>query len=559
VRGRVVVGGCLLAIAFRSGGFAAEPEVVTGRLRASEAEAVVTLTIAPGWHVNAHAPRDAFLVPTTVELAPPAGVRAGAVRYPQAVERRLAFSGDRMLLLYEGTIELAAPLAGEPAPGALALAASVRYQACDEKRCLQPRTLRLTAAATAADAAGALDAGGDVAGWVARFGWAATFLWVLVLGVALNLTPCVYPLISVTLAFFGGRSGTESRHVVRNALLYVAGICVTFSALGAAAALTGSLFGAALQRPAVLGTIAAVMVALALGNFGLYQVRLPPAVMRWAGQTGEGGVGAFFMGLTMGVVAAPCIGPVVVGLLLFVGTRQSAPLGLALFFTLGLGMGLPYVGLATLAGHLRRLPRGGAWLVWMERLFAFVLLGIALHFATSLLPAAWVRLGWALLIAAGGVVLGFLGSNVRPAVRRARAAGGVVALAIALGTLLIAEAGSPIAWTEFSDEALGRALAAGRPVLIDFEAEWCLPCREMDRTTFRDPEVVRAAAGFATLKVDATAGDERVSALLARYRVPGVPTYVLLGPDGIERKRFVGYVPAAEMQRAMDAVLPDNG
>jgi thiol:disulfide interchange protein DsbD len=383
-------------------------------------------------------------------------------------------------------------------------------------------------------------------------------LGVVLLGVTLNLTPCVYPLISVTVAFFGGCTGREHAHAVRRALLYVLGICLTFSTLGAAAALTGSLFGAALQRPAVLGAIALVLVGLAASNFGLYQLRMPAPLVQRLGRVGEGDIGAFFMGLTMGVVAAPCIGPFVVGLLLFVGARQSAPLGFALFFALGLGMGAPYVGLAAIAGRLRALPRAGAWLEWVERLFGFLLLGLALYFAAPVLPDAWVRVTTTLLLLAAGVVLGFLGPTP-PAMWWPRRAAGIALVAVALSGLLAAEPDSPIPWASFSEAALARATAAGRPVLLDFEAAWCLPCREMDRTTFRDARVVRAAAPFAALKVDVTTADARTNAVMSRFEVVGVPTYVLLGPDGRERRRFVGLVGAEEMSRALEALAPLPG
>jgi len=129
-----------------------------------------------------------------------------------------------------------------------------------------------------------------------------------------------------------------------------------------------------------------------------------------------------------------------------------------------------------------------------------------------------------------------------------RRAGGIALVAFGLVGLLGAETESPIAWVPFSDEALAR----GRPVLIDFEAAWCLPCREMDRTTFRDPAVVRAAADFVMVKVDVTTEDERSSALSSRFGVAGVPTLVLLGPDGRERGRFARLVGAAEMLHAME-------
>src|SRR5262249_12256437 len=153
-----------------------------------------------------------------------------------------------------------------------------------------------------------------VADAVARWGWGVTFLWVGLLGLALNLTPCVYPMISITVAFFGGRAAAPAPPAGRGRL-YVGGVFITFSAPAGAAALTGSLFGAAMQQPAVLAGIAVLMVALALGNFGLYQVRLPSVLVQAAGRAGEGALGAFMMGLTMGVVGAPCIGPIVAALL----------------------------------------------------------------------------------------------------------------------------------------------------------------------------------------------------------------------------------------------------
>src|SRR5439155_25550914 len=313
-------------------------------------------------------------------------------------------------------------LDGMPAADAVPLRARLRYQACNDSRCLPPRTLELVAR-SGARAAGAVDgraatlAGGRVGDWIEQSGYALTFLWVAFLGLALNLTPCVYPLISVTIAFFGGSTGAVGRPVVR-AVAYVLGICLTFSALGVAAALTGSMFGAALQRPAVLAATAMVLVLLAASNLGLYTLRVPSPLLQRVGRVGEGIPGAFFMGLTMGIVAAPCIGPIVVALLLFVGARQSVALGFALFFTLAVGMGTPYVALAAAAGRFRRLPRAGAWLEWIERAFAFLLLCLAVYFLVPLLRPATVRAAYAFVGVAAGIVLGFLSGGGPGTARR---------------------------------------------------------------------------------------------------------------------------------------------
>ncbi len=549
----------LAAVAVATCIAAAADDVVSARLTTEGGRAVAVVTIAPGWHVNGHTPRDEFLIPTTLALTAPPGVRAGEIEYPAPVERRLAFGGAEKFLLYEGTVRLTAALDGTPAPGSGPLRAVLRYQACDDSRCLPPRTLELSAAfqetgVPAAPVGGVASGGEQIARWVAEWGWGLTFLWVALLGVALNLTPCVYPLISVTVALFGGRTASDRRHAVRRAAVYVVGICLSFSTLGVAAALTGSLFGAALQRPAVLAAIALVLLGLAGSNFGLWQMRVPAPIMQRLGRVGEGDLGAFFMGLTMGVVAAPCVGPVVVALLLFVGSRQSAALGFALFFVLGLGMGAPYLVLARVAGRLRALPRAGAWLEWVERLFGFLLLGLALYFVAPVWPEPATHVATVALLVVAGIVLGFLGPETPPAMRWPRRIGGIAAVAVALAGLLGAETASPLAWTPFSEDAVARAVGGGRPVLIDFEAEWCLPCREMERTTFRDPAVVRAAESFATLKVDVTTADERANELMSRFRVPGVPTYVLIGADGAERRRLVGFVSASEMARALEEV-----
>jgi thiol:disulfide interchange protein DsbD len=534
----------------------AAPDPVTSTMKIAGGKAVVEMAIASGWHVQSHDPGDKFLIPTTLDVTPPAGMRVGAIEWPAAVEKALEFAEGKKLRLYEGHVSISAPLEGS-ATDAGPVRAKLRYQACDDTTCLAPKTVELTAeqpAKAPPGTSGAAPSGGEqVAQWIERWGWAGTLAWVVLLGMALNLTPCVYPLISVTVAFFGGTTGHERGAGLR-AVVYVAGICLTFTALGALAALTGSLFGAALQQPAVLLGIAGLMVALALSNFGLYQLRLPTGLVQRASRTGEGAVGAFVMGLTMGVIAAPCIGPIVVALLLYVGARQSIAEGLALFFALGLGLGLPYLALALLAEKMRRLPRSGAWLEWMEWLFGFLLFGLALHFVTPLLSANVVAGAWTTLLVVAGLVLGFAGAVRSPAVRVARATAGVFVVIAGLSLLLPRDAPAGIDWTAFSDDALRQARADGRPVLIDFQATWCLPCREMEHTTFRDPSVVEAARSFATLKADVTEQDDGTSELMTRFNVPGVPTYVLLDATGEERRRFVGFVAAPAFREALHEI-----
>lgn len=530
--------------------------------RGSAAAVTIEAVIAEGWHINAHQPNQKFLVPTTLTLTVPDGVTAGPVTYPTPASETFAFAGDVELLVYEGTLALGAAIQIPPDfhGDALPIDAVFRYQACDDTTCLPPASVRqsfsLPLQGAAPGAAGAAAGGQPSAGGGARFanllaqyGLVLTLGAVLLLGLGLNLTPCVYPLISVTIAYFGRQAGGRGR-TTWLATLYVLGIAASFSALGLAAALSGGIFGAALQRPAVVLFIVAVMVGLSLSSFGIYQLQPPTAMMRWAGGSAGGAAGALFMGLTMGVVAAPCVGPIVVGLLVFVGSRQDPGLGFLLFFCLAVGMGLPYMVLALAAGSLTSLPRSGEWLAWTEHLFGCILLCLAAYYLAPLLPPPakyWLLPG---AIAASGVYLGFLNRAGRalPGFPALKAAVGVVMIALAAWLLRPADA-QAIAWEPVEQWVAARD--GERPVLLEFGAEWCIPCREMESTTYAHPDVVREADRFRMVKADITEETAAASALAQAYDVKGVPTVILFSPSGGEHQRMVGYVGPDEMLAAM--------
>jgi thiol:disulfide interchange protein DsbD len=362
-------------------------------------------------------------------------------------------------------------------------------------------------------------------------------------------------LVSVTVAYFGGQS-RRSGSTTRLALTYVLGIAVSFSMLGSVAALSGGLFGSALQQPAVIILIAGVLIVLALGSFGFYQFRPPAVLMQRAGGASKGGIGALLMGLTMGVVAAPCVGPIVIGLLVFVGSRQDPVLGFLLFFVLALGMGAPYVVLAVAAGKIRDLPRSGEWLVWTERLFGCILLCLAAYFVAPLLPYPLRQYLLPSAIVLAGLYLGFLEPAGRGVPGFAALRWSVALVFLGFAAWLVSPGGDrpAVAWESVAAlHASGDRNNDGRPVVIDFGADWCIPCREMDRTTYVHPGVVREAQRFRMVKVDLTRESDGNSKLVDKYGVRGVPTIVVLSGQGEERQRMVGYVGPAEMLAAMKA------
>jgi thiol:disulfide interchange protein DsbD len=534
-------------------------------LRGSASGLEIFGDIERGWHINAHKPNQPFLIPTEVTLTLPDGVTAEPLLYPRPDRHKFAFAPGKELLVYEGKIGVTTAITvSADYPGTtLTIGARMRYQACNDTTCLPPATTEaelvvpVTATTVAADGtASAATTGGvdiDVGSWVAEHGLPLTLLLMLVLGLGLNLTPCVYPLISVTVAFFGTQGHDRWTRTAGLAAVYVLGITSSFSAVGVAAALSGDVFGAALQKPPVLIFIAAVLVLLAMSSFGLYQLQPPAWLMQRMSGSTQGFAGSFFMGLTMGIVAAPCVGPVVIGLLLFVGAQQSVGLGVMLFFALGLGLGLPYLALALAAGSIRTLPRSGQWLVWVERVFGFLLLALAAYFITPLLPEALRR--WAIpgLIAVAGLYLGFIDRSGRamPYFRSLQRALGAAAIAVAVWIAQPHAAESAIRWQSFSPASIETSVAVSRPAIVDFIADWCIPCHEMDRTTYTDDDVQREAERFEMFKADITRETEAVDALVAMYDVQGVPTVIFVDSAGNEVERLVGYVGPEEMLAAM--------
>jgi len=386
-------------------------------------------------------------------------------------------------------------------------------------------------------------------------GYFLAFLLVFVAGLGLNLTPCVYPMIPITVSYFGGQSEGKTTRTVLLAVFYLLGMATMYSALGLIAALTGSLFGTALQNPWVLSVVALILVALALSMFGLYEIRVPARMSGLAGTAKQGVVGSFFMGLTVGIVAAPCIGPFVLGLLTFVGEPGNPVLGFFLFFTLAVGLGIPFVVLAVLSGSITKLPKSGEWMEWIRKLFGMILLIMAVFFLRNIMAAWASSLIMGALFIAGGILLGFaLKTESRSFVFRAiRRLVGIAAplfgiyLIVTNVTSFGVESKTGIAWRPYNSQAVAQAKADSEFVLIDFSADWCIPCKELEHNTFSQKNVVEATKNFINLKADLTkSSSESTLALREEYEIRGVPTVVFIDKNGNERKdlRVVGFVDA---------------
>jgi thiol:disulfide interchange protein DsbD len=369
----------------------------------------------------------------------------------------------------------------------------------------------------------------------------------------------VYPLIPITISYFARGSEHYRGRLVAHGLVYVLGLSITNSTLGAVAALTGSLLGSALQSPIVLALVAAVLVCLAASLFGFWELRVPAALTGMASRSYAGYFGTFFMGMTLGVIAAPCLGPFVLGLLTWVAGIGSIWLGGLIFFTLSLGLGLPLLILGLFSGNRERLPGSGAWMVWVRTLMGWVLIGLAAYVVKPTLPSS------AALALIAGVILAAVAHLWWSDTTKATFAGfrwirvvvglvGVLSVAYLVSSSLMV--GEGISWKAYREGILAEAQKANKPVVIDFFAEWCPPCRRLEEVTFRHPEVVKQAEDhFVMVKVDVTGKESPGRELLTRFRVRGVPTVLFFDGTGNERRdlRMVGYMPPEEFLARMSS------
>jgi thioredoxin:protein disulfide reductase len=519
-------------------------------------DGVVTATILDGWHVNSNTPTEEFAIPTVLTLE---GAELVSAAYPQHHMRAFEFSGGKEIAVYEGRFQI--PFKAKLAAGATTFRAILKYQACSDRVCLPPNdataeidATKIVASATPAPPAsaftplsaapkGATKAKGslfstDVGGTLAARGLPLTLLAIFVLGLALNLTPCVYPLIPITIGYFGQQSGTSTGRRVALSSLYVLGIAITYSALGVFSALSGKLFGAWLQHPAVLIFFAVLMLIMATSMFGAFELQAPQWISNRSG--GQAGLaGALTMGLVIGIVAAPCVGPFVISLIALVSSLQSPMLGFLMFFVLALGLGLPYLFLGIFSSAASSIPRSGMWMIQVKKAMGFILIAMAFYFLRPLIGDFAFQYGVAASLLVGAAFLLFTrGARVW------RIALGALLLVSGVAFAMPKQKGAEVRWDTYNSGALAAAKMANKPVVIDFYADWCLPCKELDEKTFTDSAVIAEMDRFVRVKADLTvSSDATVQELTKQYAIIGVPTIVFLDANSVEKKelRLTGF------------------
>ncbi len=571
---------------------AAEPELLEPdkafrfSARLADARTIeVSYQIAPGYYLY----RDKF----RFTLAP-AGVKAGEPQLPAGKRHRDEFFGE--VETYRGNLSILLPF--EPADAKVIRLAALSQGCADVGVCYVPHEqkaeLRLAAL-------GAGEARIDVPGasFVAAQGEddrVAALLqggyWLAIasffgFGLLLSFTPCVLPMVPILSSIIvgAGHPVTKTKGFLL-ALAYVLGMAVTYAVAGVAAGLSGAMLSAALQNPWVVGAFAALFVALAASMLGAYELQLPVALQsRLAAASGRfhGGhaAGVFSMGVLSALILGPCVAAPLAGALLYISQSRDVVLGGSALFAMALGMGVPLLVIGASAGAL--LPKAGPWMDTVKRFFGVLLLGVAIYLISPFIPVAAQMFLWGALLIAMAVYLRVFdalpaGASGYPRVAKGL---GVIALIAGIAYLVGAFSGSrdilrPLSGlrdpgsaaagaheTPFrkvgSVAALEAAIrdAAGRTVMLDFYADWCVSCKEMERFTFSDGRVKQRFDDMVLLQADVTANNADDATLLKRFRLFGPPGIVFFDREGreIQGLRVIGFQPADRFVAVLDQAL----
>ena len=542
----------------------------------------VTWVIAEGYYLY----RDSISVSTNAD-----GIQTGTLMLPSGTPESDEYFGDTQVF-YRDAVATVPLSRATPEPRTIDV--RIEYRGCKKDSICYPPQVRLMSVelprATAADrprSIAPLESEQDrLFAMIARGNLFTVLAAFMGFGLLLAFTPCVLPMIPILSGIIAGQGAEVTTHrAFLLSLTYVLGMSITYSIAGALFALAGQQVQAVFQDPWIIVGVAALFIVLALAMFGLYELQLPAAwqtrLTAISSQRKAGTyAGTIFMGALSALVVTACVAPPLVAALAVVAETGDMLRGGLALFALSLGMGLPLIVIGTSAGKL--LPKAGAWMNGIKGTFGFLLLGLAVWMLDRILPGEITMGLWALLVFMAGVFLGAFRPLTEPSGPSHKLGKGFGLLAVLYGATLLIGAltgaqnplqplqrigGTSVATPELEfkriksvsdlDSELQRAAELERTVMLDFYADWCVSCKEMEHFTFSDPAVQTALSATVLLQADVTANDELDQALMRRFGIFGPPTIVFFDRQGTEVRagRVIGYVPADEFLVHLKTVM----
>lgn len=378
------------------------------------------------------------------------------------------------------------------------------------------------------------------------------------LGLLLAFTPCVLPMVPILSGIIVGQQSLSTAKAFRLSLSYVIGMALTYALAGMVAAYLGSTLQTLMQQPWVISVFSLIFVALALNMFGWYELRLPGLMQPRVKTDGKGGMAsAAIMGVLSTLIVSPCVTAPLIAVLTYIGQSGQVWLGGLVLFVMALGMGLPLLIVG--AGYGALLPKTGVWMIRIKQIFGLMMLAIAVWMMSRILPEAWVRFSWVVLLIIAALQLGVLNTANGFGARLLQGFGvlalmvsGVLGYQMIYGNVLQTGAKAPFKVVHSMEEInkqLALAKASQQPVFIEFFAGWCSDCQAMDKHVFSKTDVQQAMGNSVNIRVDISEKSEAVAALRKSYGIYGIPTMLFFRNDGqpLQELTSVGQIDKGQM------------
>ncbi len=564
-------------------------KVTAGEITARQGESVeitIQTDITHPFHLYAPGDKTGIALNYSTENA---ALDSFHVSYPAPAVKDYPALGEK-LLLYEGSIysTLEIKIAANAPAGKVKLPVKVAYQACTDTMCTPPayETLEVSITITENKTPGSAATGGNEKKQQSSFSQfyeksiflaiAMAFIW----GLISSLTPCVYPMIPITVAFFGSQAADGSKKkTFALALTFTIGMAISFAALGVIVTFIGIDPGSIMSNAWLITALTLLLLFFAGALFEFYEIKMPDSIMAKLGQSEQGYFGAFSMGLTMGLVAAPCVGPFAGSLLIFVSTVKSAAIGFLMLFSYGMGLGMLFLAVAMGA---KFLPKSGMWMIRLKNFFGLLILWLTLYFMQFITPLYLMLAAASFYAVVTASILGVFSTvdeNTPLANHFAKGAGVVIlALAALLAFMAVFESGAvprysdsgqfstagrapeikPMndPWITNYEEGMKKAREENKPVIIDFYADWCLPCKQIESQIFKNHQFIDASQRFIKIKLDCTLPSSEGAIIKnQKYNSPYMPYIVFYDAKGNKSEEEIrGYTSLTEMLEIINKI-----